>query len=90
MEAAASPACEQFGLAFVLAFIGLQPVRQLQEGTEQGGAVIFGQLDQAGFVHEAAQLDQVACALASFTRPIAGVRASACGVEAVTLHHQAP
>ena len=56
-EAAPLPACEQFGLVFVLAFIGLQSVRQLQEGAEHGCAVVIGQLDKAGFLDEAAQLD---------------------------------
>ena len=44
-QAAASPACEQFGAAFVLAFILLQLVHEFQERAEQGGAVIIGQLD---------------------------------------------
>lgn len=86
-QAAASPTGKQHGAASVLAFILLQPVCQLQEGAEQGCAIIVGQLDEAGFLDEATQLDQVPRALAPFARPISGVRASACGIEAVTLHH---
>ena len=88
-EAATAPACEQFGTTCVLVFTLLQPVCEFQECTEQCGAVIVGQIDEAGFLHEAAQLDQVTCALASFADPIAGIGAGAGGIHPVTQHGQA-
>ena len=89
-QAAVPPSGEQIGAALVRMCTASQPVRQLQEGAEQGGAIIVRQLDQARLVDEATEFDQVACTLAPFARPIAGIRAGACGDEAVTLHHQSP
>ncbi len=65
-------------------------VGQVHHGAEQGGAVITGQLDQASFLDEAAEFDELACSCASFLDPIAGVM-SGLGAFEVCLHDgQAP
>jgi len=50
-----------------------EPVGQLHEGAEEGGAIVVGQLDQAGFLDEAAELDEVAGALAACLGPVSHV-----------------
>ena len=68
----------------------LQPARDVQQGAEQGSAVVVQQLDQSGLLHEAAQFDELAGACAPFLRPIAGVMAGTGEVEPILLHGQAP
>lgn len=87
-QAATAPVCAQLGGIFVARAPKL-PGR-VQQGAEQGGAVVVQQLHQLGLNSEAAQLDQVTGALAACLRPVAGVRAGACGIQAVTLYRQAP
>ena len=88
-QAAPAPAREEIGPASPLAFVflPLQPIGDVEEGAEQGGAVVIQQLDKAGFLHEAAQLDEVACALAPQFGPVARVRAGAGGVQPMPLHY---
>ena len=62
----------------------------VQEGAEQSGAVVVQQLHQVCLEDEATEFDQVACALAPFACPIAGVLASTVGIKAVTQHRQPP
>ncbi len=62
----------------------------VQQCPEQGCAVVVQQLHQVGLKDEAAQLDQVAGALAARLGPIAGVGQGASGVEAITHHYQPP
>ncbi len=63
---------------------------EVQQRAEQGGAVVVQQLHQVSLGDKAAQLDQVAGALASCLGPIAGIGAGAGGVQPVTCHRQPP
>jgi hypothetical protein len=89
-QAAAAPADEKVGPAYFLVFIlsQLELVCDLEEGTEQGSAVIVGQLDEAGLLHEATQLDEVTRALAPLTYPVPGVRAGTGRVQPMPLCRQ--
>ena len=63
---------------------------EVEQGAEQGGAVVVQQLHQVRLEDEAAQLNQVPGALPPCLGPIARVGAGAGGIEAVTHHHQPP
>ena len=65
-------------------------VGQVHHGAEQGGAIITGQLDEAGFLDEAAEFDELACSCASFLDPIAGVVSGLGAFEACLHDGQAP
>ena len=67
-----------------------EPVSQLHEGAEQGGAIVAHQIDQPGLLHESAKLDQMAGSRAPVLHPLAGIVTGARGIEAVTLHGQVP
>ena len=54
------PAAAPQHLSQILSAIACEHVGQGEEAAEQGGAIVRGQLDQAGLLDEAAQLDQVA------------------------------
>ena len=89
----ALPSCLEAGGHFSLAFVRvlrLQPVRDVQQRAEQGGAVVAGQLDQPGLLDKATKFDEQACACTSFLRPVAGVVASLGEVGPILLHGQAP
>jgi hypothetical protein len=85
-QAVAAPTGEEIGVADALVFVVLEATGEFQEGAEESGAVI---VDQAGFLDEAAELDEVAGAGAAVLDPLAGVVAGAGEIEAVTLHGQA-
>jgi len=74
-QAAVPPCCGELLGGAVLHTVPSAPelVGQLHHGTEQGSAVIAREFDEAGFLDEAAEFDQVAGACAAFLDPIAGV-----------------
>ena len=80
--------CWCFFLASILLL--LQPAREFEEGAEQCGAVVVQQFDQAGFLHEAAQLDELAGACAPFLHPVACIVSGAGEGKPILLHGQAP
>ena len=89
------PSCPKVGWRFCPAFLvsillQLQLAGNVQQRAEQGGAVIVQQLDQPGFLHEAAQLDELAGACAPFLHPVAGVVTGAGEGGPILLHGQAP
>jgi hypothetical protein len=88
-QAAAAPAGEQIGAADSLISSILKATGEVEEGAEQGGAVIVDELDQAGFLDEAAELDEMAGAGTTILDPLAGIVAGTREIEAVTLHGQA-
>lgn len=53
----------------VFSIVGLEHGRQECEGSVERGAIIVAQIDEAGLLHQAPQLDQVAGALAPFHHP---------------------
>ncbi len=68
----------------LLPLLGQAPC-QLQEGTEQGGAIIVQQFDEASLLHEAAKLDELAGAGPALLHPVAGVGAGLSKPHAVKL-----
>jgi hypothetical protein len=74
-QAAVPPCCGELLGGAVLHALPSVPelVGQLHHGAEQGSAVVAGEFDQAGFLDEAAEFDELAGAYASFLDPIAGV-----------------
>ena len=60
----------------------------LDHGAEQSCAIVIEQLDQPCFLHEAAQLDELSRACASFLRPVAGVGAVLCQHKPISQHGQ--
>src|SRR5713101_8705371 len=44
-------------------------IGEFEEGAEEGGAIVVGQLDQAGFLDEAAELDELAGTFAACPGP---------------------
>ena len=50
-----------------------EAIGQFHEGAEHGGAVVVGQRDEAGLLHEAAEFDEVAGAGAALDGPGTGV-----------------
>lgn len=89
-ESAASPTGYEVGSLFTLAFILLEPRGEIEEGAEEGGAIIVHELDEAGLPHQAAELDEVAGARSPVLNPLAGVGAGTGEIEPVTPHGQAP
>ena len=59
-----------------------EPIGQLQERAQQRGAIVTSEIDQAGLLDEAAQLDQLPGAGAAFDGPGAIVGAGADGISA--------
>ncbi len=80
-----SPGCgELLGRAVLHTFPSApELIGQVHHGAEQGGAVIAGEFDEAGFLDEAAEFDELACSCASFLDPIAGVVAGLSAGDAV-------
>ncbi len=74
-QAAVSPGCgELLGRAVLHTFPSApELVGQVHHGAEQGGAVVAGEFDQAGFLDEAAEFDELTCSCAAILDPIAGV-----------------
>ena len=66
-------------MAFVLLLS--KPAGHVQKGSEQRGAVIVGQLDEPGFLHETAEFDEVAGTGTSILDPLALVISGSGGVE---------
>ncbi len=62
-----------------------QPVGELEEGAEKGGAIVVHKRDQAGLLHQAAELDQVAGAFTPRPDARAHVGAGLLGLEPMTL-----
>jgi hypothetical protein len=62
-----------------------QPVGDLKEGAEKGGAIVVDQRDEPGLLHEAAEFDQMAGALAACLGPVAHVGAGSVGGEPMAL-----
>ena len=75
-EAASAPSRGEVPRIVACVVCTAQPIGELEERTEQSGAVIVHQLDQAGFLDQAAKLDEMAGALAACLGPVAHVGAS--------------
>jgi len=84
-EAAAAPACGEVARIVAGVVRSTEPIGEIKEGAEQGRAVVVGQFDEAGFLDQAAEFDEVTGALAAFLGPIAHVGASLAGIEPMTL-----
>jgi len=67
----------------VLAVVGLQHGRQERERPIERSAVVAGQLDEARLLNQAAQLDEVAGALAPLHHPGPRVDAGSARLQAV-------
>ena len=67
-----------------------QPVGEIEERAEQGGAVIVHQFDQAGLLHQAAEFDEVTGALAPRLGPVAHVGAGFLGIQPMPLDCRLP
>ena len=66
----------------------MEPAYKFEEGTEQGSPVIIHQFDQPGFLHQAAEFNQVAGACAPVLHPLALVIAGAIEIEPIAQHGQ--
>ena len=64
MPSAMPPSREHVGAAGVLELVG-----KFEQPTQQGGAVVIGEIDEAGLGDEAAKFDQVMRALAALHDP---------------------
>jgi len=62
-----------------------EAIGELEEGTEEGGAIVLDELDQAGLLDEAAELDQVASAFAPCPDARAHVGAGPEGLQPMAL-----
>ncbi len=82
------PRLERSGI-LSLRSLCLELFGQFHHGSEQGRAIVVEQLDQPGLVHEAAELDELPSAGASFLRPVAGIGAVLCEHEPISQHGQA-
>ena len=67
----------------MLTVLALELVGHPEKGAVDSGAVVVGEIDDAGFDDEAAKLDQVSCALAAFDLPCEHVMPCLCGLKAV-------
>jgi hypothetical protein len=67
----------------VLAVVALQHRRQGQEGAVERGAIIAGEIDEAGLLDETAELDQVTGPLAPLHDPGPRVEPGALGFQAM-------
>ena len=67
-------------------FGAVELIGEVEEGAEEGGAVVAQQLDQAGLLDESAEFDEVAGAFAACLGPIARVGAGHLGVQPTTLN----
>jgi len=74
-EATVPPGCGELlgGAVFHTFQSAPELIGQVHHGAEQGGSVVAGEFDQAGFLDEAAEFDELACSCASFLDPIAGI-----------------
>jgi hypothetical protein len=84
-EAAASPSGDDVVGIVTGIFGATELVGEVQEGPEEGGAVVIHQFDQAGLLDEAAEFDEVAGTLAACLGPIAHVGASLLSVQPMSL-----
>src|SRR5487761_219875 len=60
-QAAPAPSRQQISRAFPLAFLclPLEARGEFQEGAEEGGAIVVHQIDEAGLLNQATELDQM-------------------------------
>ena len=84
-EAAPAPACGKMARIVAGVVCAAELVGEVQKGAEEGGAVVVHQFDQAGFLYEAAEFDEVAGALAARLGPIAHVGAGLLSVDPMAL-----
>jgi len=66
-------------------FGAVELIGEVEEGAEEGGAIVAQQLDKAGFLDESAEFDEVPCALAACLGPIAHVGAGHLGIQPMAL-----
>lgn len=67
----------------------LEACGEVEKCPEQGGAIIVGQFDEAGFLYQATEFDEMAGSGPAVLDPLALVVAGAVAIEAVTQHGQA-
>jgi hypothetical protein len=89
MHSLAPPPCLEGCGILSLRPLCLELFGQLDHGAEQGRTIVLQQLDQPGFLHESAQLDELACSCATFLDPVACVGAVLCEHEPISQHGQA-
>jgi hypothetical protein len=63
----------------------VQPASQFEESAKQGGAVVVDQVNQAGFLHQTAESDEMSGACAPVPDPLAGMVTSAGEIEPIGL-----
>ena len=88
-QSASAPTGYEVSLSSALGFILLQLIGEVEEGTEHCGAIVVDQFDEAGLLHQAAELDQMAGALPPLADPIAYVGERAVAIEPIAQHGQA-
>jgi len=74
-QATVPPSCGELLAGAVLHAVPSAPelIGHLHHGAEQGGAVVAGEFDEAGFLDEAAEFDELTGSCPAFLDPIAGV-----------------
>lgn len=70
-------------LSRMLTVLALELFGHPQERAVDGGAVVVGEIDDAGFDDETAEFDQMPRALAAFDLPCAHIMPRSCGLMAV-------
>lgn len=65
--------------SFVAFFSETQLIGDVEEGAEHSGTIVVGEIDEPGFLDEAAELDEMAGAFAASLCPIAHVGAGLSG-----------
>jgi hypothetical protein len=90
VEAASSPGSSELRWGAIITFApDPQLVRDVEEGAQHGGAIVVHQFDEARFLDETTELDEMACPRAPVLHPLPRIGASTIAIEAVLQHGQA-
>ena len=88
-HASALPPCLEGCGTFSLRPACLELFGGFEENAEQGSAIVFQRLDEAGLVHQSAELDELSCSCAPFLNPVAGIGAVLSEHEPIPQNRQA-
>ena len=89
-HSAPPPPCHQIGRTSIVLAAVAELIGEFEKRPEQGGAIVVDELDQAGFLDEAAEFDEMAGASTPVLHPLALVVPSLSAVEPIPQHGQVP
>ena len=89
-QASPPPSRHEIGRASAVVAAILELSSQLEEGPQQRGTIVVDELDEPGFLDEAAEFDQMPGAGAAVLHPLPLVVAGSIAIEPIPQHSQVP